>query len=156
MNFDNFTIKSQEIVQKAVQMARAGGNQALEPVHLLKAIIAEGDSVVKFIFQKLDISQAMVERPLEDELAKLPKVNGGEPYLSSDSSKVLESANNYASKNGDQYVTRRGPADGRVQERCRRFNHIEERRCHRATAAAGHSRAAQGQEGHRPRGRGAV
>ena len=105
MNFDNFTIKSQEIVQKAVQMARAGGNQALEPVHLLKAIIAEGDSVVKFIFQKLDISQAMVERPLEDELAKLPKVNGGEPYLSSDSSKVLESANNYASKNGDQYVT---------------------------------------------------
>ena len=105
MNFDNFTIKSQEIVQKAVQIARAGGNQALEPVHLLKAIIAEGDSVVKFIFQKLDISQAMVERPLEDELAKLPKVNGGEPYLSSDSSKVLESANNYASKNGDQYVT---------------------------------------------------
>ena len=105
MNFDNFTIKSQEIVQKAVQIARAGGNQALEPVHLLKAIIAEGDSVVKFIFQKLDISQAMVERPLEDELAKLPKVNGGEPYLSSDSSKVLESSNNYASKNGDQYVT---------------------------------------------------
>ena len=105
MNFDNFTIKSQEIVQKAVQLARSGGNQALEPVHLLKAIIAEGDSVVKFIFQKLDISQAMVERPLEDELAKLPKVNGGEPYLSSDSSKVLESANDYATKNGDQYVT---------------------------------------------------
>ncbi len=105
MNFDNFTIKSQEIVQKAVQMARSNGNQALEPVHLLKAIIAEGDSVVKFIFQKLDISQAMVERPLEGELAKLPKVNGGEPYLSSDSSKVLESANSYATKNGDQYVT---------------------------------------------------
>ena len=105
MNFDNFTIKSQEIVQKAVQLARSNGNQALEPVHLLKAIIAEGDSVVKFIFQKLDISQAMVERPLEDELAKLPKVNGGEPYLSSDSSKVLESANDYATKNGDQYVT---------------------------------------------------
>ena len=105
MNFDNFTIKSQEIVQKAVQLARTGGNQALEPVHLLKAIIAEGDSVVKFIFQKLDVSQAMVERPLEDELARLPKVSGGEPYLSSDSSKVIESANDYATKNGDQYVT---------------------------------------------------
>ena len=105
MNFDNFTIKSQKIVQKAVQIAQANGNQALEPLHLLKALLVEGDSVVKFIFQKLDVNQANVEHRLDDELEKLPKVNGGSPYLSNDSNQVLECANDFASKNGDQYVT---------------------------------------------------
>jgi ATP-dependent Clp protease ATP-binding subunit ClpB len=105
MNFNNFTIKSQETVQKAVEIARSNDNQALEPVHLLKAVLTEGDSVVKFIFQKLDITMPMIERPLETELAKLPKVNGGEPYLSNDSNKVLEKAVDYSKKNEDEYVT---------------------------------------------------
>ncbi len=105
MSFNNFTIKAQEIVQKAVQLTRTGGNQAVEPEHLLKALIAEGDAVVRFIFQKLDINPANVERPLDAALQKLPRVNGGEPYLSNDASKVLEKANDIASKGGDQYVT---------------------------------------------------
>ncbi len=105
MNFDNFTIKSQKIVQKAVQIAQGSNNQAIEPLHLLRAILIEGDAVVKFIFQKLDISHTNVDRRLDDELAKLPKVNGGNPYLSNEANQVLEYATSYASKNGDQYVT---------------------------------------------------
>ncbi len=105
MNFDNFTIKSQKIVQKAVQIAQGSNNQAIEPLHLLRAILIEGDAVVKFIFQKLDISPTNVDRRLDDELAKLPKVNGGNSYLSNEANQVLEYATSYASKNGDQYVT---------------------------------------------------
>ena len=105
MNFNNFTIKAQEVVQKAVQLTRTNGHQAIEPEHLLKAIIAEGDTVVRFIFQKLDISLMNVERPLEAVLQKLPHVSGGEPYLSNGASQVLDKANDIASKNGDQYVT---------------------------------------------------
>ena len=98
MNFDNFTIKSQKIVQKAVQIAQGSNNQAIEPLHLLKAILIEGDAVVKFIFQKLDISQTIVDRRLDEELSKLPKVNGGNPYLSNEANQVLEYAVSYATK----------------------------------------------------------
>ncbi len=105
MNFNNFTIKSQEVVQKAVQLTRSSGNQAVEPEHLLKALMAEGDAVVRFIFQKLDINPTNLEKALEAALQRLPRVSGGEPYLSSDASKVLEKANEIASKGGDQYVT---------------------------------------------------
>ncbi len=105
MNLNNFTIKSQETLQQAITIARSNGNQALEPVHILKALMSEGESVVKFILQKLDIAPSMIERPLENELARLPKVNGGDPYLSNDSGKVLDKASEIAQKNGDQYVT---------------------------------------------------
>ena len=105
MNFQNFTIKSQEVVQKAVQIAQSNQNQVLEPVHLLKAVMSDDDSVVKFVFQKLDLAATMIERSLDEQLSRLPKVSGGEPYLSSDSNKVFEKANAFATENGDQYVT---------------------------------------------------
>ena len=105
MNFQNFTIKSQEVVQKAVQIAQSNQNQVLEPVHLLKAVMSDDDSVVKFVFQKLDVVATMIERSLDEQLSRLPKVSGGEPYLSSDSNKVFEKANAFATENGDQYVT---------------------------------------------------
>ena len=105
MNFQNFTIKSQEVVQKAVQIAQSNQNQVLEPVHLLKAVMSDDDSVVKFVFQKLDVAATMIERSLDEQLSRLPKVSGGEPYLSSDSNKVFEKANAFATENGDQYVT---------------------------------------------------
>ncbi len=105
MNFQNFTIKSQEVVQKAVQIAQSNQNQVLEPVHLLKAVMSDDDSVVKFVFQKLDVAATMIERSLDKQLSRLPKVSGGEPYLSSDSNKVFEKANAFATENGDQYVT---------------------------------------------------
>ena len=105
MNFNNFTIKAQEVIQKAVQLTRANGHQAVEPEHLLKATMSEGDAVVRFIFQKLDINTANVEHALDAALHKLPRVSGGEPYLSNAASQVLDKANDISGKNGDQYVT---------------------------------------------------
>ena len=105
MNFNNFTIKSQEIVEKAVQLTRSNGNQAIEPEHLLKAMMLEGDAVLNYIFQKLEMNPASVQRPLEAALNQLPHVSGGEPYLSNTCSQVLDKANDIASKIGDQYVT---------------------------------------------------
>ena len=88
-----------------MQLTRSSGNQAVEPEHLLKALMTEGDAVVRFIFQKLDINPTNVEKALEAAMQRLPRVSGGEPYLSGDASKVLEKANEIASKGGDQYVT---------------------------------------------------
>ena len=105
MNFNNYTIKSQEVIQRAVEIARGAGNQAIEPVHVLKAMMSEGDSVLKFIFQKLDVNPATIERTLNAELSHLPRVNGGEPYLSGDTSKALQNAADFAQRQGDQYVT---------------------------------------------------
>ena len=101
MNFNNFTIKSQEAVQKAVEIARTNDNQAIEPVHLLKAIITEGESVIKFIFQKLDINQGLIEQLLEKEMASFPKVRGSEPYLSNAANEALTKAVDVSKKKGD-------------------------------------------------------
>ena len=105
MNFNNFTIKSQEVVQKAVQLVRQNGQQAIEPEHLLRALMSEGESVVKFVFQKLDINPTQITRALDASITRLPRVAGGEPYLSNDANKVLDQAAAVAQKLGDQYVT---------------------------------------------------
>ena len=105
MNFNNFTIKSQEAIQKAVEITRTGKNQAIEPVHLLKGVIGEGESVVNFIFSKLGVNGAFVNQQIDRAIAALPKVSGGEPYLSSASNDALEKASACAQKHGDQYVS---------------------------------------------------
>ena len=105
MNFNNFTIKSQSAIQKAVEITRQGKNQAIEPVHLLKGVISEGESVVNFIFQKLGVNPGFVAQQLDKEIASLPKVSGGDPYLSSASNDALEKASECAQKRGDQYVS---------------------------------------------------
>ena len=105
MNFNNFTIKSQEAVQKAVEITRSGKNQAIEPVHLLKGVINEGESVVNFIYQKLGVNNQFVSQQIDKEISTLPKVSGGEPYLSSASNDALEKASACAQKRGDQYVS---------------------------------------------------
>ncbi len=105
MNFNNFTIKSQEAIQKAVEITKNSGSQAIEPVHLLKAILSEGESLVKFIFAKTGASMPMVESAVDKEIASQPKVSGGEPYLSRTSNDVLQKAIDVAKKMGDEYVT---------------------------------------------------
>ncbi|MBQ9465455.1 MAG: ATP-dependent chaperone ClpB [Muribaculaceae bacterium] len=106
MNFNNYTIKSQEVVQKAITLARTGGNQALEPVHLLAAMLAEAGDVVRYLLQKLDINADGISRAADNAIRRLPRVSGGgDPYLSSDSSRVLDKATEFATMNGDQYVT---------------------------------------------------
>lgn len=105
MNFNNFTIKSQEAIQKAVEITRAASQQAIEPVHILKAVIAEGDSLVKFIFQKMGASKAVLEGQIEKEIASLPRVSGADPYLSRTSNDALQKSLDFSKKLGDEYVT---------------------------------------------------
>ena len=104
MNFNNYTIKSQEVVQKAIDITRRNGNQAIEPATILKAIFLQGDSLVKFIFQKIGVSEEPIIRQLDKEIASLPKVSNAEPYLSSKANDVFQEAENQAQKFGDQYV----------------------------------------------------
>lgn len=105
MNFNNFTIKSQEAIQKAVEIAKGNGNQAIEPTHLLKGVMSEGEALVKFIFAKVGAGMATVAMQVDNEIAGLPKVSGGEPYLSRTSNDVLQKALDEAKKHGDEYVT---------------------------------------------------
>ncbi len=105
MNFNNFTIKSQEAIQKAVEITRSSGSQAVEPVHLLKGVMSEGESLVKFIFAKIGANIGAVASQVDREIAALPKVSGGEPYLSRESNDVLQKALDIAKKQGDEYVT---------------------------------------------------
>ena len=105
MNFNSFTIKSQEAIQKALEYTRSAGQQQIEPVHLLKGIFAEGESLVKFIFQKVGANMAVVTAQTDREISTLPKVSGGEPYLSRTSNDVLQKSLDIAKKQGDEYVT---------------------------------------------------
>ncbi len=105
MNFNNFTIKSQEAIQKAIEITRGAGNQAIEPVHLLKGVMTEGESLINFIFSKVGASAATLMRQVDAKIAAEPKVSGGEPYLSRTSNDVLQKALDIAKKQGDEYVT---------------------------------------------------
>ena len=89
MNFNNFTIKSQEAVQQAVQLVTQNGQQAIEAVHLLKAVIMTGESITNFLFQKLGVNQQNVMKVVDAQIASLPKVSGGEPYLSGEANAIL-------------------------------------------------------------------
>ena len=105
MNFNNFTIKSQEAIQKAIEITRGAGNQAIEPVHLLKGVMTEGESLVNFIFSKIGANSAALMRQVDEKIALEPRVSGGEPYLSRTSNDVLQKALDVAKKQGDEYVT---------------------------------------------------
>ena len=104
MNINKYTIKSQEALQSAIELARKGGNQAIEPQHLLASLLALGDSLTDFLLSKLGIQRARLEESLQRQLASLPKVSGGEPYLSGDATKVLDKAEDIATEMKDEYV----------------------------------------------------
>lgn len=105
MNFNKFTIKSQEAIQKAVELTRNSGSQAIEPIHLLKGVMTEGDSLVKFIFQKVGANIGQLGLAVDREIASQPRVSGGEPYFSRTSNDVLQKSLDIANKNGDEFVT---------------------------------------------------
>ncbi|MDE6382722.1 MAG: ATP-dependent chaperone ClpB [Paramuribaculum sp.] len=106
MNFNNFTIKSQEAIQKALEYAKESGNQAIEPVHILKGVLSEGESVVKFIFAKVGANLNQLSAAVDREISTLAKVSGGsDPYLSRYSNDVLQRSLDIAKQQGDQYVT---------------------------------------------------
>ena len=105
MNFNNFTIKSQEVVQKAIDYAKQAGQQQIEPVHILKAIISEAESIVNFIFQKTGANLVAVKNGIEAAIGSLPKVSGGDVFLSRESNDALQKAVDFSKKNGDEYVS---------------------------------------------------
>ena len=105
MNFNNFTIKSQEAVQQAVNLVQSRGQQAIEPEHLLAGVLKVGENVTNFIFQKLGINGQQIETVLDKQIASLPKVSGGEPYLSRDANEVLQKAVEFSKSLGDEYVS---------------------------------------------------
>ncbi len=119
MNFNNFTIKSQEVVQKAIDYAKASGQQMIEPEHILKAIISESEPIVNFIFQKTGASLASVKSALDTAIAALPKVSGGDVALSRESNEALQKAVDYSKKNGDEYVSVEAMLMGILQTRCK-------------------------------------
>ena len=105
MTLDKFTIKAQETVQEAVNIAQRNGQQTIEPTHLLAGMMAKAKDVVNFLFQKLGVNGQQIDMLVGQELQHLPRVQGGEPYLSSDANKVLLKAQDYAQKMGDEFVS---------------------------------------------------
>ncbi len=105
MNFQNFTIKGQEVVQEAVKVAQGNGQQYIEPAHLMKGILKVGENVVDFIFSKMGMNKAVVEQVVDREVAALPKVSGAQPYLSSATNSVLLRAEDLSKKAGDEFVS---------------------------------------------------
>ena len=105
MTLDKFTIKAQETVQEAVNLAQSSGQQSIEPVHLLKAIMTKAKDVSNFIFQKLGVNSRQVEMLIDSEISHLPRVQGGQPYLSADTNQTLQRAVETAQKMGDQFVS---------------------------------------------------
>ena len=105
MNFNNFTIKSQEAVQEAVNLVQSRGQQAIEPEHLMAGVLKVGENVTNFIFQKLGVNGQQIATVLDRQIASLPKVSGGEPYLSRDANEVLQKAVDYSKELSDEYVS---------------------------------------------------
>ena len=105
MNFNNFTIKSQEAVQEALNLAKSRGQQAIEPVHVMQGVMKVGENVTNFIFQKLGMNGQQVALVLDKQTDSLPKVSGGEPYLSRETNDVFQKATQYSKEMGDEFVS---------------------------------------------------
>ena len=105
MTFDKFTIKAQEVVQEAVNTAQANGQQTIEPVHLLKGVLVKAKDVSSYIFNKLGVNAVQIETLVDQEMKHLPRVQGGQPYLSADTNSVLNKAVDISKKLGDEFVS---------------------------------------------------
>lgn len=105
MNYNNFTIKAQEALQKAITLAQSANQQIIEPTHLLKALMVVGENITSFLFQKLTVNTRNLELALDKEIESYPKVSGGEPMLSRETNAVIQKAADFASKMDDQYVS---------------------------------------------------
>ena len=105
MNFDKYTIKAQEAVQEAVNTAQRAGQQSIEPAHLLKALLTKASDVTHYIFQKLGVNGAQISALADSEVQHLPRVQGGQPYLSNDTNSVLLKAEDISKEMGDEFVS---------------------------------------------------
>ena len=105
MTFDKFTIKAQEAVQSAINIAQRNGQQTIEPVHILAGVMEKGKDVINYVFQKLGMNAQAVESAIQNEMSHLPKVSGGEPYLSSETNQVMQRTMDISQKMGDEFVS---------------------------------------------------
>ena len=105
MNFEKFTIKSHEAIQSAVNIAQRNGQQTIEPVHILAGVMDKGKDVINYVFQKIGVNAQAVETAIQNEMSHLPKVSGGEPYLSSETNQVMQRTIETSQKMGDEFVS---------------------------------------------------
>ena len=105
MTFEKFTIKAQEAVQSAINIAQRNGQQTIEPVHILAGVMDKGKDVINYVFQKIGVNAQAVETAIQNEMSHLPKVSGGEPYLSSETNKVMQRTVETSQKMGDEFVS---------------------------------------------------
>ena len=105
MTFEKFTIKAQEAVQSAINIAQRNGQQTIEPVHILAGVMDKGKDVINYVFQKIGVNAQAVETAIQNEMSHLPKVSGGEPYLSSDTNQVMQRTIETSQKMGDEFVS---------------------------------------------------
>ncbi|MCH5225436.1 MAG: ATP-dependent chaperone ClpB [Muribaculaceae bacterium] len=119
MNFNNFTIKSQEVIQKAIDLTRQNGQQLIEPVHILKALIGESETIVNFVFQKLGANLNAVVQNVDRDIQSLPKVSGGDVTLSRESNDALQKAIDFSKSMGDEYVSVEAILMGIFRTRCK-------------------------------------
>ena len=104
MNFNNYTIKAQEALQKATEIASGNGQQVVETGHLLQAIFQSDENLISFLLKKLGATKQALSNSLESLVLSYPKVSGGQPYLSNDAAKALQKAEEYLKDFGDEYI----------------------------------------------------
>jgi len=105
MNFNNFTIKSQEAVNKAIEIANSKNQQSIEPAHILKGLFSEAENIITFLLKKLEVNVSTLQTILDKQIDSYPKVTGGQPFLSPNTNKALLDAGNYLKEFGDEYVS---------------------------------------------------
>ena len=105
MTFEKFTIKAQEAVQSAINIAQRNGQQTIEPVHILAGVMDKGKDVINYVFQKIGVNAQAVESAIQNEMSHLPKVSGGEPYLSPETNQVMQRTIETSQKMGDEFVS---------------------------------------------------
>lgn len=105
MTFEKYTIKAQEAVQSAINIAQRNGQQTIEPVHILAGVMDKGKDVINYVFQKIGVNAQAVETAIQNEMSHLPKVSGGEPYLSSETNQVMQRTVETSQKMGDEFVS---------------------------------------------------
>ena len=105
MTFEKFTIKAQEAVQSAINIAQRNGQQTIEPVHILAGVMDKGKDVINYVFQKIGVNAQAVETAIQNEMSHLPKISGGEPYLSSETNQVMQRTIETSQKMGDEFVS---------------------------------------------------
>lgn len=104
MNFNNYTIKSQEAIQKAVEIASSNQQQSIEPAHLMKAILLSDENVISFLLKKLAVNRLLMDERLDEIIATSPKVSGQQPYLSNETNRILQKATDYLKEFGDEFI----------------------------------------------------